>query len=124
MRVNFIATTAIGLLLAGAAQAQTPSAPQKPAAPPSTSTQEPAPRSAVRSVAVVEINELPEATRSQLNDLVRQRSADEQSQLQQAIEGAPMVKTAVEAKGFRSSDVVLAQVTDAGVLTVVTRRAG
>lgn len=124
MRMKMIATTAAGLLLAGAANAQAPAPQQSPAQPPTSSSQNPSARPAIKSVNVVEINELSEATKTQVNDLVGKRSTDEQQQLQKAIEGAPMVKTAVEAKGFKSSDVLLAQLSDSGVLTVVTRRAG
>lgn len=124
MRMNMIATAAAGILLAGAAQAQAPAPAQKPAQPPASSTQEPSSKPGIRSINVVEINELSDATKSQVNDLVGKRTADEQQQLQKAIENAPMVKTAVEAKGFKSSDVLIAQLNNDGVLTVVTKRAG
>jgi hypothetical protein len=126
MRMNMIATAAAGILLAGAAQAQAQtSAPaQKPAQPPASSTQDQSSKPGIRSINVVEINELSDATKSQVNDLVGKRTADEQQQLQKAIENAPMVKSAVEAKGFKSSDVLIAQLNNDGVLTVVTKRAG
>ena len=40
----------------------------------------------------------------------------------QAVEKAPAVKSAVEAKGFSARDVVLAQVDNDGELTIVTRK--
>ncbi len=124
MRMNMIATTAAAILLAGAAQAQAPAPAQKPAQPPASSTQDQSSKPGIRSINVVEINELSDATKSQVNDLVGKRTADEQQQLQKAIENAPMVKSAVEAKGFKSSDVLIAQLNNDGVLTVVTKRAG
>lgn len=121
MRMTMLAA-AVGAvaLLAGPATAQSPSTSQKPAASPEAPKAAPA----IKSVNVVELNELPEATKTQVNKLVAKRSAEENQRLQRAIEGAPMVKTAVEAKGFSTRDVLIAQLNDEGELIVITRRAG
>lgn len=124
MRMITIAAVGAAAILAGAANAQAPST-ERPSAKPPTSSQE-APTSAptISSVKVVEFDELPETSKAQVNQLVATRTADELQKLREAIEKAPAVKSAVEAKGFSSRDVVLAQVSNDGELTIVTRKAG
>jgi len=124
MRMMLLAAVGAASLLAGAANAQSPSPEQMPASPPAASPQSPSPAPAIKSVNVVELNELPEATKTQVNELVAKRTAADNQRLQRAIEGAPMVKTAVEAKGFSSRDVLVAQLNDEGELIVITKRAG
>ena len=122
MRMTMLATAAgAALMLSGAAQAQAPAPERSPARPPATAPKAPA-TPAIKSVNVVEVNELPEATRTQVNEIVSKRSSDENQKLQAAIENAPMVKTAVEAKGFSSRDVLIAQMNPNGELTVITRK--
>jgi len=124
MRMITIAVASAAAILAGAAIAQAPT-PERPAAKPPASSQEaPANAPTITSVKVVELDELPETTKAQVNQLVATRTADELEKLRQAIEKAPAVKSAVEAKGFSSRDVVLAQVSNEGELTIVTRKAG
>lgn len=122
MRMITIAVAGAAAILAAAANAQAP-APERPAAQPPASSQEaPANAPTITSVKVVEIDELPEPTKAQVNQLVATRTADELEKLRQAIEKAPAVKSAVEAKGFSSRDVVLAQVNNDGELTIVARK--
>jgi hypothetical protein len=59
-----------------------------------------------------------------VNQHVATRTANEVQQLQQAIEAVPTVRSAVEAQGFSVRDVVMAEMSDEGELTVVTRRIG
>ncbi len=123
MRMIMLATVSAGLMLAGAANAQAPSQ-RAPASPPASAPQAPAERPAIKSVNVVDLDQLPDTTKAQVNEIVAKRTADELQRLQSAIEAAPAVKSAVEAKGFSSRDVVLAQMGEDGELTVVTRKAG
>lgn len=131
MRMITLAAAGALFALGGAANAQAPSATPPASPPPATAPQAPAeaPQApagtpAITSINVVALDELPEATKVQVNEIVAKRSAGEAEQLQQAIEGVPAVKAAVEAKGFSTRDVVIAQVDEAGELTIVTRRAG
>ncbi|MGX5734569.1 hypothetical protein [Bosea thiooxidans] len=124
MRMMLLAAVGAAALVAGVANAQSPSPGQNPASPPATSPQAPKAAPAIKSVNVVELSELPEATKTQVNELVAKRTAEDNQRLQRAIEGAPMVKTAVEAKGFSSRDVLVAQLNDEGELIVITKRAG
>lgn len=122
MRMITIAAASAATILAGAAYAQAPSTERPSAKPPASSQEAPAGAPTITSVKVVEIDELPEASKAQVNQLVATRTADELEKLRQAIEKAPAVKSAVEAKGFSTRDVVLAQVSNEGELTIVTRK--
>ncbi|KUL93952.1 hypothetical protein DK26_19630 [Bosea sp. WAO] len=124
MRMITIAAAGAALLLAGAANSQTRPADPPASPPPAAAPQAPSTAPTIRAITVVEIDELPEATRAQVNQLVATRTANELQQLQKAIESAPAVKSAIEAKGFSTRDVVMAEVNDEGELTVVTRRVG
>lgn len=119
MRMIMLASSA-ALILAGAANAQTSSPERSP--PPSSSQQAPAPKPMIKSINVVELDNLPETAKAQVNELVASRSADDIQRLHKAIEDAPAVKTAVEAKGFSSGDVLVAQIDDNGELVVITKR--
>ncbi len=130
MRMIMLATAGAALVLAGAAQAQSSSPQRAPSPPPAaapqapSSTEAPSTTPTIKSVNVVDFNELPAATKTQVDTLVSKRSAEENQRLQSAIESAPMVKTAVEAKGFSSRDVLIAQMNPNGELTVITRKQG
>ncbi len=123
MRMMMLAAVGAASLLAGTANAQAPSTGQ-PTSPPAASPQAPSAVPAIKSVNVVELNELPDAAKTQINELVAKRSAEDNQRLQRAIEGAPMVKSAVEAKGFSSRDVLIAQLNNEGELIVVAKKAG
>jgi hypothetical protein len=119
-----IAAAGAALFLAGAANAQTRPAEPPASPPPAAAPQTPSSAPTIKSINVVELDDLPEATRTQVSQVVATRTANELQQLQKAIEAAPAVKSAIEAKGLSTRDVVLAEVNDEGELTVVTRRVG
>lgn len=122
MRMITLAAVGGALLLAAAANAQSPS-PQSPR-PPAAAPQAPSGAPTIQSVSVVDIAELPEATQSQVNQVVSERGDGELQKLRKAIDGAPTIKSALEAKGLSATHVILAQMNDNGVLTLVTRKAG
>lgn len=124
MRMITIAAAGAVLFLAGAAHAQTRPAEPPASPPPARAPQTPSSAPTIKSINVVELDKLPEATRAQVNQLIATRTANDLQQLQKAIEAAPAVKSAIEAKGFSTRDVVMAEVNDEGELTVVTRRIG
>lgn len=119
--MRMITLAAASLLLAAGANAQSPSpqSPRPPAAP-----QAPSGAPAIQSVSVVDITELPEATQSQVKQVVAERGDGELQKLRSAIDSAPTIKSALEAKGLSATHVILAQMNDNGVLTLVTRKAG
>lgn len=124
MRMAMLAAVGAASILAGSVHAQAPAPERSPASPPASSPQAPSTAPTIKSVSVVELDELPEATKAQVNDLVARRTADEAQRLRNAIEGSPAVKSAIEAKGFSSHDVLVAQMDDKGELTIIARKAG
>lgn len=123
MRMFMLAAAGAGLILAGSANAQAPST-QPVQTPPAAAPQSPAMAPAIKSVSVVDLDELPEATKVQVNELLATRTADQIERLRKAIDEAPAAKSALEAKGFSSRDVVIAQIDDEGELTIITKKAG
>jgi hypothetical protein len=119
MRMITLAAAGTALLLATAANAQSPSPSRPPASP-----QAPSAAPTIQSVNVVDITELPEATQAQVNQVVAQRGDGELQKLRKAIEAAPTIKSALEAKGLSPTHVVLAQMGDDGELTLFTKKAG
>ncbi|HEV7260051.1 MAG TPA: hypothetical protein VGN82_19865 [Bosea sp. (in: a-proteobacteria)] len=125
MRMIMLAAAGAAFILAGPVNAQAPSqAPSTERAPPAAAPQAPASTPAIKTVSVVALDELPEETKSQVNKLAASRSADQLERLRQAIEGVPAAKSALEGKGFSSRDVVIAQIDEAGELTIVAKKAG
>jgi hypothetical protein len=124
MRIVTLLAASAALAYAGAASAQAPSTQPTPAQPPAAAPQAPGSAPAIRSVSIVDMNELPDATKTQVNQAIATRTAEELQRLRNAIEAAPAIKSALEAKGLSSRDVIVAQIDDAGELTIVTQKAG
>ncbi|WP_054207334.1 hypothetical protein [Bosea vaviloviae] len=125
MRMIILAAAAgATLVLAGPVNAQAPSTNPAQTPPPASAPQSPAQVPAIKTVSVVDLDELPEATKGQLNQLLATRTADQLERLRQAIDTAPVAKSALEAKGLSSRDVVIAQIDDEGELTIITKKAG
>ncbi len=124
MRMIMLAAAGAALILAGPATAQAPTPEATPTPPPAAAPQSPASAPAIKSVSVVDLDELPEATRGEINQLLATRTADQLERLRKAIETAPVAKSALEAKGLTSRDVIIAQIDDAGELTLVTKKTG
>ncbi len=114
---------AFAVATAAQAQSQTPAEPpaQAPAQPPAAAP-EAAP--AIKSVNVVDIEELPEATQKQVNEVVAQRGEDNLERLRTSIDGTPQLKSALEAKGLTSAQVIAASMSADGALTLITKKAG
>ncbi len=115
------ASAALALAMATGAQAQSSQAPVQPpaAAPqaPGTATPE------ITSVTVVDIQELPESTQQQVNEAVTQRGGEQLERLRASIDGMPQLKSALEAKGATSADVIAASMDEGGGLTLITKKA-
>lgn len=125
MRKTILFATAATLMMAGAAGAQQQPAPQPspaPAAPaPATKAESAAP--AIQSVTIVDIKELPEATQTQVNQVVAQRGDAGLQKLRSSIDATPKVKSALEAKGMTSAQVIAASMEPNGSLTLITKKA-
>ena len=119
MRKTIVLAAAATLMLAGAASAQQQPTPQpKPAAP---SAQPAAP--SIQKVNIVDITELPQATQTQVNQVIAQRGDAALQKLRSSIDATPQIKSALEAKGLTSAQVVAASMTTDGALTIVTKKA-
>jgi hypothetical protein len=123
----------LAFAVATGAQAQSTQAPaQDPAQPPATAPAQPpaaapeAPSSGapnITSVSVVDIEELPEATQEQVNQVVSQRGEADLERLRTSIDGMPQLKSALEAKGVTSAQVIAASMGADGALTLITKKA-
>ena len=127
------ASATLAFAMATGAQAQSTQAPaQDPAQPPATAPAQPpaaapeAPSSGapnITSVSVVDIEELPEATQEQVNQVVSQRGEADLERLRTSIDGMPQLKSALEAKGVTSAQVIAASMGADGALTLITKKA-
>ncbi|ESZ27164.1 hypothetical protein [Mesorhizobium sp. L2C084A000] len=126
MRKTIILAAAAGLMLAGAAGAQQQPAPQPAPAPatpaPATPQAQPAVPT-IQSVNIVDITELPKDTQTQVNQVIAQRGNDGLKKLRSSIDATPKVKSALEAKGLSSAQVVAASMEPNGALTLITKKA-
>ncbi|POR45871.1 hypothetical protein [Bosea psychrotolerans] len=122
MRMITTLATGAALALSVAANAQTPS--PSPARPPTSAPQAPSAPPTIQSVNVVDISELPAATQSQVTEIVAQRGDGELQKLRSSVDSTPTVKSALEAKGLSSTHVLFAQMSESGLLTIVTKKAG
>ncbi|MER8825298.1 hypothetical protein NKH73_01950 [Mesorhizobium sp. M0938] len=126
MRKTISLAAAATLLLATAASAQPQPAPQPsepPASPapaaPGAQTQAPA----IQTVNVVDIEELPKETQTKVNDVIAKRGEDGLQKLRSSIDATPQVKSALEAKGLTSAQVIAASMDTNGALTLITKKA-
>lgn len=122
MRKTIFLGTAMALMIAPAASAQ-----QQPAQPPAASQPAPADPSqqpAIQTISVVDIKELPETTQKAVNDAVAKTPEAELKQLRATIESNPQIKSALEAEGVTSEQVVIASMGNNGALTLVTKKPG
>ncbi|MER8695590.1 hypothetical protein NKI77_23630 [Mesorhizobium opportunistum] len=123
MRKAIVLAAAATLMLAGAASAQQQPAQQPAQAPavPAPGGQQAAP--AIQSVNIVDITELPKDTQTQVNQVIAQRGDDGLKKLRSSIDATPKVKSALEAKGMTSAQVVAASMEPNGALTLITKKA-
>ncbi|MER9306699.1 hypothetical protein NKJ06_22445 [Mesorhizobium sp. M0293] len=126
MRKTIVLAAAATLMLAGAARAQ-----QQPAQQPAPAPTTPAPATpqaqpavpTIQSVNIVDITELPKDTQTQVNQVIAQRGDDGLKKLRSSIDATPKVKSALEAKGLSSAQVVAASMEPNGALTLITKKA-
>ncbi|MDX8444652.1 hypothetical protein [Mesorhizobium captivum] len=117
----FLAATA-ALMMAGAASAQQQPAPQPSPAPAAPAPATPKPPT-IESVNIVDITELPKDTQTQVNQIVAQRGDAGLQTLRKSIDATPKVKSALEAKGISSAQVIAASLQPNGALTLITKKA-
>ncbi|RWG64560.1 hypothetical protein, partial [Mesorhizobium sp.] len=90
-----------------------------PAAPAAAAPKAPT----IESVSIVDITELPKDTQTQVNQIVAQRGDAGLQTLRKSIDATPKVKSALEAKGMSSAQVIAASLQPNGALTLITKKA-
>ncbi|CAH1656747.1 MULTISPECIES: hypothetical protein [Hyphomicrobiales] len=123
MRLIIALAAGTTLALSPVAYAQAPSTQPPATQPPATSQQAPQEAPPIRSVRVLDIEELPEATRTEVNNAAAQRSPTELQQLRASIDATPAIKSALTSKGRTSAEVIVASLSNDGTLTLVTKKA-
>jgi hypothetical protein len=124
MRKTTLLAAAAAAMLTSAASAQ-----QQPAQQPAPTAPAPAAPSAqpavptIQSVNIVDITELPKDTQTQVNQMIAQRGEAGLQKLRSSIDATPKVKSALQAKGLTSAQVVAASMNTAGALTLITKKA-
>lgn len=126
MRKTISLAAAATLLLATAASAQQQPAPQpgEPPASPAPAAPGAQPQApAIQTVNVVDIEELPQETQTKVNEVIAKRGEDGLQKLRSSIDATPQVKSALEAKGLTSAQVIAASMDTNGALTLITKKA-
>jgi len=131
MRRTIFFAAAATLMMAGTASAQqqpTPRPSPAPTAPAQAAPAQAAPKGqptapAIQSVNVVDITELPKGTQTQVNQIVAQRGDAGLQTLRKSIDATPKAKSALEAKGVSSQQVIAASLQPNGALTLITKKA-
>ncbi|MER9847372.1 hypothetical protein NKJ55_08400 [Mesorhizobium sp. M0106] len=126
MRKTTLLAAAATLVLATAASAQ-----QQPAQQPSPAPAAPAPAApgaqpqapTIQAINVVDIKDLPAATQAKVNEVIAKRSDADLQKLRGSIDATPQVKSALEAKGLTSAQVIAASMSTNGALTLITKKA-
>lgn len=121
--ITILAAAAATLTFAVTANAQAP-ATQPSAQAPATAPESQAAPTTIQSVKIVDMTELPEATQKQVNDVVAQAGDADIQQLRSTIDANPKIKSALQAKGLTSAQVIAASMSSEGALTLVTKKAG
>ena len=124
MRKTTILAAGAALMLATAAGAQQQQ-PSPQTDQPSTQQpdqQAPSTTPTIQSINIVDIEQLPQETKAQVNTIVSQRSDADLQKLRSSIDATPQVKSALEAKGLSSAQVIAASLDDKGALTLITKK--
>lgn len=119
MRTFTFTLSTVALLLAGSplALAQTAPAP----APSQSQTKPQAKPAAIRSIQVVDIEELEAEVRSKVDAFIANTKQEEIKSLRNSIDATPEAVSALKAKGRNSAQVVAINIDENGVLTMFTK---
>ena len=123
MRKMTILAAGAALAFATAASAQQNPAPT-PAEPSAPAPAAPSAAPAIKTISVVDIEQLPEATKAQVEAIVAKRSDADLQKLRGSIDATPAAKSALEAQGLTSAAVVAASMGSDGALTLITKKDG
>jgi hypothetical protein len=122
--ITALATGTALAVMSTVAYAQAPSTRAPSAQAPAAPQQAPGGAPAIQNVKVVDMAELPETTRAEVDKIVAQRGPAELQKLRESIDATPEIKSALEAQGATSAQVIVASLSPEGTLTLVTKKAG
>lgn len=117
----FAAATAFATA-AGAQQQPTTPSPTAPAQAAPSPTLPEASAPSIQKVSIVELEKLPHDTQKNVNDVVAKGGEAGLKQLRESIEATPQITTALKDKGLTSKNVIVASLSEDGVLTLVTTK--
>ena len=120
-KLTILAASAAFVFATAASAQQQPAEP--PASPAPAAPNAPSAAPAINTVSIVDIKDLPEATQAQVNDVVAKRSDADLQKLRSSIDATPEIKSALEAKGLSSAQVIAASMGNNGALTLITKKA-
>ena len=112
-------STVVALLLAGSPLAAAQTSPAPPQAQSQTKSEKGV---AIRSIQVIDVEELKADVRSQVDALVTNTKQEEIKSLRASIEAIPEAVSALKAKGRNSAQVVAINIDKEGVLTMFTKK--
>ncbi|WP_315928969.1 hypothetical protein [Mesorhizobium sp. SP-1A] len=119
MRKAFMLAASITFIGALAANAQDASTPKPPSQPPASA---PSAVPKIQRVNVVDVSELPPDTQKQVDQLVAQGTEEKLQQMRSSNDAVPEAKSALEAKGTTSAQVVATALAKDGTLTLITKK--
>jgi Spy/CpxP family protein refolding chaperone len=114
---TFTLSTVLALLLAGSSLAVAQTSP-----PASQSQTKSEGGVAIRSIQVIDVEELKADVRSQVDALVTNTKQEEIKSLRASLEAIPEAVSALKAKGRNAAQVVAINIDKEGVLTMFTKR--
>jgi hypothetical protein len=121
MRTSLIAASAaLALVLPATLAPARAQAPEAPAAQGPGSEGATAPM--VRNIAIIDLSELPAEARPQIEEAAAKAKKEDLDGLRQAVDGSPEIKKLLEVKGATSAEIVVANLDQAGTLTLFTRK--
>jgi hypothetical protein len=116
MRTSTFFSTVLALLLAGS-----PLVAAQTSTPPSQVQFDSEEAPTIRSIKVMDVDELKSDQRSQVDALVAHTKKEQMSSLRKTIEATPEAISALKAKGRNSAQVVAINIDKEGVLTLFTK---
>jgi hypothetical protein len=121
---TFTLSAAVALLLAGSPLALAQTSPAPPSQPQTKSqTQSQSKPVTIRSIQVVDVEELNADVRSKVDAFIANTKQEEIKSLRDSIDATPEAVSALKAKGRNSTQVVAINIDENGVLTMFTKAA-
>jgi hypothetical protein len=132
MRKMITLTAIAAAAFATVAQAQQQPTQQQPTTPPPSPaapaqatpspTLPPVSAPTIQSINILDLEQLPQETQKKVNDVVAQGGESNLKQLRDSVDATPQATAALKDKGLTSHNVLVASLSEDGVLTLVTTK--